>query len=85
MLKGKRKKVVVDLSRNYEDLANAIVEQAVADYRSLKGNSYITKLRKKSIEDFFHSELFGLTTSIDPNELINKLNNKNGKGEVLCH
>ena len=64
----------------YEDLANAIVLQAVSDYR------YATKRmrthpeeatrhrrRKKEVERFIRSDWFGVLTSLDPIILLEKL------------
>ncbi len=52
----------------YENLANAIVLQAVNDYRntnSLEERAYI--------ERFFRSKWFSILTSLDPEVLISKL------------
>lgn len=70
----RRKLTKVDLTKNYEDLANAIVMQACIDYQSVMGgSSRMAEVRRKSIEEFFNSQLFGLITDIEPNELINRL------------
>ena len=64
---------------NYENLANAIILQAVKDYRmalkSLKANSRnrTAQADKAEIERFFRSGWFGLLTSIDPEMLMNRL------------
>lgn len=52
----------------YEELANAIVLQAVKDYRLHDDEKELT-----SIERFFRSDWFGVLTSIDPEMLITKL------------
>ncbi len=68
----------------YERLGNAIIIQAVKDYRK-----ELKRLRKnrcagsagaevKSIEKFFHSQLFGVLTNIDPDELIRKIREEVG-------
>lgn len=62
-----------ELNDNYMELANAIVLQACCDYQSIKGNSPKDVVRKESIKDFFHSELYGLITDIDPDDLIKRL------------
>lgn len=62
-----------DLRRNYEDLAHAIVLRACVDYQEEKGDTLVSKLRKEDIVDFFHGELFGLITDIDPDDLIKRL------------
>ena len=59
----------------YEELANAIVLQAVKDYR-LHSN----ELELFSIESFFRSDWFGVLTQIDPEALIEKL-----RREKVCH
>ena len=55
----------------YENLANAIVIQAVSDYRMAK------KSRNKRVEAevlrFFRSQWFGVLTEIDPEYLIRRL------------
>ena len=52
----------------YEELANAIVLQAVKDYRLHDDEQELT-----SIERFFRSGWFNTLTSIDPEMLIAKL------------
>ena len=64
----------------YEELANAIVLQAVKDYREalkmLVQHSYNKKARgvREDVERFFRSEWFSTLTEIDPEMLIEKLN-----------
>ena len=64
----------------YEELANAIVLQAVKDYREalkmLVQHSYNKKARgvREDVERFFSSEWFSTLTEIDPEMLIEKLN-----------
>lgn len=64
----------------YEGLANAIVLQAVKDYRvalkKLRKNprNKAAADEKKSCEEFFRSQWFGILTSVDPEYLINRLN-----------
>lgn len=57
----------------YESLANAIVLQAVKDYRNAECQSDIDKL-----ELFFRSGWFGVLTSINPEILISKLREEKG-------
>ena len=59
----------------YENLANAIVLQAVKDYRkALKyPNSRMALCECRSIERFFRSGWFSVLTNIDPEVLITKL------------
>ena len=52
----------------YQELANAIVLQAVKDYRMTD-----EKRELKEIERFFRSAWFGVLTSVDPDLLISKL------------
>ena len=63
----------------YEALANAIVEQAVKDYRDalrrLKKHpdSKAAMADAMEIEEFFHSPWYGTLTQIDPDYLIERL------------
>jgi len=52
----------------YENLANAIILQAVKDYRLTDNESEL-----QEIERFFHSDWFSVLTSLDPDLLIKKL------------
>ena len=69
----------------YEELANAIVLQAVKDYRKvLRTLSHYPHNRSahyesRSIEKFFRSDWFGVLTGIEPEMLIRKL-----KSEVVA-
>lgn len=68
------------MNDKYDDLANAIVLQAVKDYRDalkkLKNypNSNSMQHRKNEVERFFRSDWYSTLTSIDPEMLIEKLN-----------
>lgn len=55
----------------YEDLANAIVLQAVSDYRLAKKSR--NEHRINELLKFFRSQWFGVLTKIDPEYLILKL------------
>lgn len=63
----------------YENLANAIILSAVADYREVlqrwqqhpQKESYLAE--KAMLERFFRSEWFSVLTSLDPEVLISKL------------
>jgi len=63
----------------YENLANAIVLDAVKDYRKalkrLKKNSRnsIAASECEEIERFFRSGWFGVLSEVDPEYLINRL------------
>lgn len=64
----------------YTQLGNGIIIQAVKDYRDalkkLNKNSEnsMAKHTKRQIENFFHSSLFVMITTINPDMLIRKLN-----------
>lgn len=65
--------------KNYEDLANAIILQAVKDYRlalkALKANpkNKSALVDKDEVERFFRSQWFTVLTSIDGETLIRSL------------
>ena len=73
------------MKNNYENLANAIVVQAVKDYRkdlrtlSLNPYNRSAQYECRSIEQFFRSGWFGVLTRLDPEVLITKL-----KAEVVA-
>ena len=52
----------------YQALANAIIEQAVKDYRLTNNEREI-----QEIERFFRSKWFGTLSKIDPEYLIRQL------------
>ena len=52
----------------YQELANAIVLQAVKDYRLHDNEQELA-----SIERFFRSDWFSVLTNVDPETLITKL------------
>lgn len=64
---------------NYENLANAIILQAVRDYRTalkcLKKNPWNRDAEgnKNEIQRFFRSQLFTVLTSVDGEMLIRSL------------
>lgn len=63
----------------YTGLANAIILQAVKDYRDAikklsRGRvNKDAEIKKQEILNFFRSEWFGVLTEIDPEMLIRKL------------
>lgn len=65
---------------NYIELANAIILQAVKDYRgALKAlkkrpRSETAKISKQEVERFFRSDWYLQLTSLDPEMLMQKLN-----------
>ena len=54
--------------KNYENLANAIIEQAVKDYRLTDDEREL-----QEIERFFRSRWFGVLSKVDPEYLIRQL------------
>ena len=59
------------MEKCYRELANAIILQAVKDYRKALKNKRWGSVRM--IERFFRSELFNGLTRINPEMLISKL------------
>ena len=74
----------------YRNLANAIILQAVADYRNaLKGisyNNYPPEAIIKEVEIFFRSRWYRELTNIDAEYLIERLqkqhNERQGKEQI---
>ena len=68
------------MNEAYENLANAIVIQAVKDYRKalerMKNFSYsrTAVYIKREVEKFFRSDWYKTLTSVDAEFLIKKLN-----------
>ena len=58
----------------YENLANAIVLQAVKDYRLTDDEVELAE-----IERFFRSDWFGVLTDVDPEYLIRRLRKEKDK------
>jgi hypothetical protein len=71
------------IDRAYYDLANAIVLQAVVDYRkALNGNSYNAQPSGKivaKLEKFFHSDWFAILTTVDGDYLIDQIRKERPK------
>lgn len=65
---------------SYENLANAIILQAVKDYRvalkalARKPDAVLPAFNKKEIEKFFSSSWFNSLTDLDPQMLVERLN-----------
>ncbi len=63
----------------YKELANAIILQAVKDYRealrllSMNPNDKSAQRDKRSIELFFHSQWFSIITDLNGELLLKKL------------
>lgn len=60
------------INYGYKKLADAIVLQAIEDYREA-GNTRKGRKIKLSVAKFFYSPLFGMITDISPDELIKHL------------
>lgn len=66
----------------YQDLANAIVAQAARDYmaalKKLKKNPRNKEAMDSAmeLEQFFHSDWYGVLTTVDPDYLIRRLREK---------
>lgn len=58
----------------YENLANAVVLQAVKDYRLTDDEAELAE-----IERFFRSDWFGVLTDVDPEYLIRRLRKEKDK------
>ena len=58
----------------YENLANAIVLQAVKDYRLTDDEAELAE-----IERFFRSDWYGVLTDVDPEYLIRRLRKEKDK------
>ncbi len=69
----------------YQALANAIIEQAVKDYKDALSrlkrhpDSKAAMEEAMEIERFFHSPWFGVLTQIDPDYLIRRLRKEAAK------
>jgi DNA-binding transcriptional regulator YhcF (GntR family) len=61
----------VTIQEAYEDLANAIIIQAVKDYRTALKDDNIGL--KRNVERFFKSEYFKALTDISGEQLMKKL------------
>lgn len=67
------------MSKQYENLANAIILKAVADYRRAmklleQRKNYKPALKmKKDVEGFFRSEWFSVLTQINGETLLKRL------------
>ena len=73
-------KIVSGYEDNWKELANAIVLQAVIDYRLSEDPRDL-----KMLEQFFKSPWFAALTSLDPNYLITELRKekmKYGREEI---
>ena len=68
----------------YENLANAIVKQAVDDWRTavhiiaIRHGDVTASYKKREIEEFFHSKWFILLTSVDGEYVLDKLKKEAG-------
>lgn len=75
------------MDERYALFANAIVEQAVADYReALRGrevNHTPPNRVLQEVTDFFHSDWYAILTSVDPDRLLKTLYEEFKQGEKL--
>ncbi len=73
-----QKTTAVNTGDNYQDLANAVIVLAVSDLRTVL-RAYKNKpqredhLRNSEIYKFFHSGMYSLMTTVDPDYLINRV------------
>jgi len=69
----------VSEQRACEDLANAIVEKAVADYKAAytkyltKPHEYWVRVRLSELRVFFHGQWFGALTTLDADYLLDTI------------
>jgi hypothetical protein len=72
----------------YRNLANAIILQAVKDYRdALNGISYDHHSPEKIIKDiekFFHSSYFEVLTKVKGEYILDRLKQEHNEKEKLC-
>ena len=57
----------------WERLANAIIEQAVSDFRNKPGANEYPDYSDEEVEWFFKSRWFGVLSSLDGEELFNRM------------
>ncbi len=67
------------MTKNYENLANAIILQAVNDYRN---TNFLEE--RADIERFFRSKWFSILTNLDCETLIVNLRKEVVANEQLC-
>ena len=73
-----KKTIAVNTGDNYQDLANAVIVTAVNDLRTVL-RAYKNKphreerLQSTEIYEFFHSGMYLLMTTVDPDYLINRV------------
>lgn len=73
----------------FEDLANAIVEKAVIDYKFAyakylkKPNDIYVKARLDESRVFFHGQWFGALTTLDAQYLLNQIESECKKKHAL--
>ena len=67
----------------YEELANAIVEQAAKDYREIRRklrknpNDMTARGQMGEVVKFFHSRWFGILTDANPDYILEQLKEEN--------
>jgi hypothetical protein len=76
-------------SKGYEDLANAIIEQAASDYKFAytkylkKPNDIYVKARLDELRVFFHGQWYGALTTLDANYLLEQIETECKKKHAL--
>ena len=63
--------------QNYQELANAIIEQTVEDYRKSKNHQ-----ERSMIKKFFLSEWFSVLTEVDGKMILRRLEGERGVNHV---
>ena len=82
MYENQKKVHPVEVDDTYIELGNAIILQAVKDYRhALKKlakfpEDYLSKRTKREVERFFRGSFFAAITNLHPEALIKKLNDE---------
>jgi hypothetical protein len=68
------------IKRGYEDLANAIIIQAVDDYRGLLGGAKSSvEVNQTELEKFFKSEWYRVLSDVDGESLMNRIRKECGQ------
>lgn len=70
------------LDENYQDLANAVILQALNDYRYCLAGIPLKDSRNttlKSLEAFFNSEWFKMLTNVDKDLIIDQVRKECGR------
>jgi len=76
-MKLRTNKIIIHAENPFEELAEAIVKQAVSDYMNAKKSNNLRAI--KEIEDFMKSDYFDLLINLDGDILIRELRRKFGE------